>query len=100
MIQVRCKNINQTKSFPEGSSLLEVLAGFPELNFEYQPVSARVNNASQGLKFRVYQNRDVESLDVRTSGGMRAYVRSLCFVIYKESQDVFPGSRLYMKQQI
>ena len=66
MIQVRCKNINQTKSFPEGSSLLEVLAGFPELNFEYQPVSARVNNASQGLKFRVYQNRDVEFLDVRT----------------------------------
>ena len=100
MIQVRCKNINQTKSFPEGSSLLEVLAGFPELNFEYQPVSARVNNASQGLKFRVYQNRDVEFLDVRTSGGMRAYVRSLCFVLYKASQDVFPGSRLYMEHPI
>ncbi len=100
MIQVRCKNINQTKSFPEGSSLLEVLAGFPELNFEYQPMSARVNNASQGLKFRVYQNRDVEFLDVRTSGGMRAYVRSLCFVLYKASQDVFPGSRLYMEHPI
>ena len=100
MIQVRCKNNNQTKSFPEGSTLLEVLAGFPELSFEYQPVSARVNNSSQGLKFRVYQNRDVEFLDVRSSGGMRAYVRSLCFVLYKASQDVFPGSRLYMEHPI
>ena len=31
---------------------------------------------------------------------MRAYVRSLCFVLYKASQDVFPGSRLYMEHPI
>lgn len=99
MIQVRCKNNNQTKSFPEGSTLLEVLAGFPDLKFKYPIVSARVNNSAQGLKFRVYQSRDVEFLDVST-GGKRAYVRSLCFVLYKATQDVFPGSRLYMEHPI
>ncbi|MGM9804142.1 MAG: nucleoside kinase [Muribaculaceae bacterium] len=100
MVDIRCKNNNVTKSFPEGTSLLEVFKSFPELDFPYPAVSARVNNSSQGLKFKVYQNRDVEFLDVRTSGGMRAYVRSLCFVLYKASQDVFPGSRLYIEHPI
>ncbi|MGM9811401.1 MAG: nucleoside kinase [Muribaculaceae bacterium] len=100
MIEVRCKNINITRSFAEGTTLLDVFKGFPELDFPYPPMSARVNNSSQGLKFRVYQNRDVEFLDIRTWGGMRAYVRSLCFVLYKASQDVFPDSRLYMEHPI
>lgn len=100
MIEVRCKNINITRSFAEGTTLLEVFKGFPELDFPYPPMSARVNNSSQGLKFRVYQSRDVEFLDIRTWGGMRAYVRSLCFVLYKASQDVFPDSRLYMEHPI
>ena len=100
MIEVRCKNINVTRSFAEGTTLLDVYKGFPELDMPYPPVSARVNNSSQGLKFRVYQSRDVEFLDIRTWGGMRAYVRSLCFVLYKASQDVFPDSRLYMEHPI
>ncbi len=100
MIEVRCKNINITRSFAEGTTLLDVFKGFPELDFPYPPMSARVNNSSQGLKFRVYQSRDVEFLDIRTWGGMRAYVRSLCFVLYKASQDVFPDSRLYMEHPI
>ena len=100
MIEVRCKNINITRSFAEGTTLLDVFKGFPELDFPYPPMSARVNNSSQGLKFRVYQSRDVEFLDIRTWGGMRAYVRSLCFVLYKASQDVFPDSSLYMEHPI
>ena len=100
MIQIRCKNNGVTRSFNEGVSLLEVFRAFPELDFPFGPVSAKVNNASQGLKFRVWQNRDVEFVDVRDSSGMRVYVRSLCFVLYKASQDVFPDSRLYMEHPI
>ena len=59
MLQIRCKNTNETKSFPVGSSLLEILPEF-NLKFKYPVVSAKVNNASQGLKFRLYQNRDIE----------------------------------------
>lgn len=100
MIQIRCKNNGLTKTFSEGVSLLEVFQAFHELEFPYQPVSAKVNNSSQGLKFRVWQNRDVEFVDVRDASGMRVYVRSLCFVLYKASQDVFPDSRLYMEHPI
>ncbi|MBQ0057712.1 MAG: nucleoside kinase [Bacteroidales bacterium] len=100
MIHIRCKNNGVTKAFNEGVSLFEVFQAFPELDFPYPPISAKVNNASQGLKFRVWQNRDVEFVDVRDSSGMRAYVRSLCFVLYKACQDVFPDSRLYMEHPI
>ena len=90
MLHIRCKNNNVTKSFPEGTSLTDVYQAFADdLNFEYPVVSAKVNNASQGLKFRLYQNRDVEFLDARSGSGRRVYIRSLCFVLYKATCDVF-----------
>lgn len=101
MLQIRCKNDNVTKSFPEGTSLLDVYQEFaPELNMTYPVVSAKVNNASQGLKFRLYQNRDVEFLDACEGSGRRVYVRSLCFVLYKASCDVFPGCKLFIEHPL
>ena len=101
MLQIRCKNNNVTKSFPEGTSLLDVYQEFADdINLPYPVVSAKVNNASQGLKFRLYQNRDVEFLDAREGTGHRVYVRSLCFVLYKATQDLFPGSKLFIEHTI
>ncbi len=100
MIEIRCINNMTTRSVPEGTSLVDALKAFPELRFQYPVVSAKVNNVSQGLKFRVYQNRDVEFVDTGDASGHRVYVRSLCFVLYKATQDVFPGSRLFIEHPI
>ena len=101
MLQIRCKNNNITKSFPEGTSLLDVYQEFADdINLPFPVVSARVNNTSQGLKFRLFQNRDVEFLDAREGSGHRVYVRSLCFVLYKATQDLFPGSKLFVEHTI
>lgn len=101
MLQIRCKNNNVSKSFPEGCSLLDVYQEFAdEIQMPYPVVSAKVNNASQGLKFRLFQNRDVEFVDAREGSGHRVYVRSLCFVLYKATQDVFPGSKLFIEHTI
>ena len=101
MLQIRCKNNNVTKSFPEGTSLLDIYQEFAdEINLPYPVVSTKVNNVSQGLKFRVYQNRDVEFLDAREGSGHRVYVRSLSFVLYKATQDVFPGSKLFIEHSL
>ena len=101
MLQIRCKNNNVTKSFQEGTSLLEVYQEFAEdIQLPYPVVSARVNNTSQGLKFRLYQNRDVEFLDAREGSGHRVYVRSLSFLLYKATQDVFPGSKLFIEHSL
>ena len=101
MLQIRCKNNNVTKSFPEGCSLLDVYQEFQdEINLPYPVVAAKVNNTSQGLKFRLFQNRDVEFLDAREGSGHRAYVRSLSFLLYKATQDVFPGSKLFIEHSL
>jgi uridine kinase len=101
MLQIRCKNNNVTKSFPEGSSLLDVYQEFAnDIKLPFPVVSARVNNTSQGLKFRLFQNRDVEFLDAREGSGHRVYVRSLSFLLYKATQDVFPGSKLFIEHSL
>ena len=101
MLQIRCKNNNVTKSFPEGTSLLDIYQEFAdEIKLPFPVVSAKVNNVSQGLKFRVFQNRDVEFLDARGGSGHRVYVRSLSFVLYKATQDVFPGSKLFIEHSL
>ena len=101
MVQIRYKNNNLTKSFPEGSSLLDIYQEFAqEIDLPYPVVSAKVNNVSQGLKYRAFQNRDVEFLDAREGSGHRVYVRSLTFVLYKATQDVFPGSKLFIEHSL
>ena len=71
-----------------------------EIDLPYPVVSAKVNNVSQGLKYRAFQNRDVEFLDAREGSGHRVYVRSLTFVLYKATQDVFPGSKLFIEHAL
>ena len=101
MLQIRCKNTGVTKSFQEGTSLLDIYQEFQDdIRLPYPVVSAKVNNVSQGLKFRVYQNRDVEFLDAREGSGHRVYVRSLSFVLYKATQDLFPGSKLFIEHSL
>jgi len=99
MVQVYCKNTKETKRFPEGTSLVQMLSEF-DCHTPYPIVSAKVNNVSQGLKFKVYQNKDIEFIDVREPSGMRVYCRSLYFLLYKAASDVLPGSKLYIEHPI
>ena len=99
MIQIYCLNTLTTKEFQEGMTLLEILSEF-DFDRPYPIVSALVNNVSQGLKFRVYNSRDVEFLDVRHHTARHVYFRSLCFLLYKATQDLFPNSKLNMEHPI
>ena len=99
MLQVYCINNKTTKEFKEGTTLLEMLSEF-EFDRPYPIVSAKVNNVSQGLKFRVYNSRDVEFLDLTHHTARLVYFRSLGFLLYKAAQDLFPGSKLNMEHPI
>lgn len=101
MIQVHCKNTGTTKEFPEGVYLFEILEEFKgQFEHPYQIVSAKVNNVSQGLRFKAYNSNTVEFLDVRQKSGMRVYFRSLCFLLCKATHDVVPGGRIYLEHPI
>ena len=99
MLQIYCKNQNETREFPEGSSLLDIYNGF-KLNMPYGPVSAKVNNKVENLNFRVYYNKDVEFLDITTASGMRTYVRSLCFILVKAVDDLYPCATISLEHPV
>ncbi len=99
MVKVYCRNTGTTRSFVEGLTLLEILSDF-EFEQPYRILSAKVNNISQGLKFKVFNSKEVEFLDYRSYAGRAAYSRSLCFLVGKAAQDVFPGSRISLRRPI
>ena len=99
MLQIYCKNINKSKCFPIGISLLDIYSGF-NLDLPYGPVSAKVNNKVENLTFRLYNNKDIEFQTIQSSSGMRTYVRSLCFVLCKAVEDLYPNGNIALEHPV
>ncbi|MBE6230766.1 MAG: nucleoside kinase [Bacteroidales bacterium] len=99
MVNIYCVNTGTTCSFPEGTTLMDML---PSFDFErpYPILSAKVNNVSQGLKYRAFNSRQVEFLDYTTYAGRSVYCRSLCFLLCKAARDVFPESKIVLRRPI
>lgn len=99
MVRIYCKNTGTYKEFLEGTPLLDIAPAF-EFDKPYEILAAKVNNVAEGLRFRVFHNRDVEFLDYRTYIGRNFYSRSLCFLLYKATRDLFPESRMTIRRPI
>ena len=99
LVQIYCKNNNIYKEFPIGSSLLDIYRGF-KLDFKYPVVSAKLNNRIEGLRYRAYNNKDIDFLDATNSSAMRTYVRSLSFVLYKAITELFPEGKLFVEHPV
>ncbi|MCQ2143581.1 MAG: nucleoside kinase [Bacteroidales bacterium] len=99
MVQVYCKNTGTSKSVTEGTTLYDIAKEF-DFNKPYDILCAKVNNVIEGLKFKVYNSRDVEFLDYRNYGGRSAYCRSLSFLLFKAVHDCFEGAVLTMRRPI
>ena len=99
MLKIYCKNTDTFQEFQEGTTLLDML---PAFDFErpYDILSAKVNNVAEGLKFRVFNNRDVEFLDYRSYNGRNVYCRSLSFLLCKAMRDLYPDYRVILRRPI
>ena len=93
MIQIRCKNNKKTLKVATGSTLSDIFSQL-DVQMPYPPVSAKVNNKVEGLHYRVYNPKDIEYLDVTSSSGIRAYTRTLFFVLCKAVHKLFPESNV------
>ena len=89
VLQIRCKNNKKIKNIRIGSTLSDIFNEF-NLQMDFGPVSARVNNKVEGMHYRVYSNKDVEFLDLHSSSGMRTYTRTLFFILCKAVNKLFP----------
>ncbi len=99
MIKVFCKNTNSYRDFEEGTSLLDIVDQF-EFEKPYPILAAKVNNVAQGLKYRIYNSREVEFLDYTAYIGRDFYCRSLCFLLCKAIHDILPNSEIMLRRPI
>lgn len=90
-IKIWCKNNKKNLNISTGSTLSDIFSQ-SGLKMEYGPISARVNNKVEGMHFRVYNPKEVEFLDMHDASAVRAYTRSLFFVLNKAVHDLFPDS--------
>ena len=99
MVTIFCKNNNTSKTFPEGLSLMEMLASF-DFEQPYPILAAKVNNVCQGLKYRAFNSREVEFLDYTSYAGRSVYCNSLCFLLCKAVKDIFPQAKVVLRRPI
>ncbi len=99
MVKIFCVNTQTSKTFPEGLTLAEMLPSF-EFEQPYPILCAKVNNVSQGLKYRAFNSRQVEFLDYTSYLGRSVYCNSLCFLVCKAAKDIFPDCRVILRRPI
>jgi uridine kinase len=78
---------------------MDMLPSF-EFDRPYPILCAKVNNVSQGLKYRAFNSRKVEFHDYTSYLGRSVYCNSLCFLLCKAAKDVFPGCRVILRRPI
>jgi uridine kinase len=92
-VEVRCLNNGQTLQIPMGSKL-KVVYEAAGLQLPHGPMAAHVNNKVEGMHYRIYNAKTVEFLDVTSPSGLRAYTRSLFFVLCKAVHDLYERSKV------
>lgn len=98
-VRIHCLNTDEYKEVETGSSLEELIDVFG-VKSPYLIANAKVNNKTESLTYRVYRPRRVEFVDISNSSAMRTYVRSLCFVLAKAVDDIFPNSQVYFEHAV
>lgn len=101
MVNIFCVNTQTTKTFQEGTTLIDMLPEFiSEFETPYPIIAAKVNNVCQGLKYRAFNSRQVEFLDYTSYTGRSVYCSSLCFLLCKAAKDLFPHCVITLRRPI
>ena len=98
-MKIFCKNTNSYVSALGGEKVIDII---PRLGrpLDFVPICARVNNKTEDLCFPLFAPRQVEFLPADSPSGRRVYVRSLCMMLYKAVEDLFPGAALCIEHSM
>lgn len=98
-LKIYCKNIEEYIPVEGGETLSDIYTRIAD-QIGIKPICARVNNKTEDLQYPVFAPKQVEFLPATSSSGMRVYVRSLCMMLYKAVNNLFPGSTLRIEHSI
>lgn len=98
-IEVYCKNNSTIKQYEAGISLQEIYDDM-RLDMKYPAIVASANNKTKNLGFCVYKPKEVEFMGINSESGMRAYVRTLAFVMFKAVSSLYTDVRLRIEHPV
>jgi uridine kinase len=98
-MKIYVTNLKTYVAFNGGESLLDILERIGS-RLDFTPICARVNNKTEALTYPVYSPKMVEFLPRESSSGTRAYVRSLCMMLYCALQRCYPGAKLRIEHSL
>ena len=98
-LKIYCKNTQEYIDVDGGDTLQEIYETI-EKRIPFRPICAMVNNKIEDLRFPVFTPKMVEYLEACSVQGIRVYIHSLCMVLYKAIEDLFPGKRLRIEHSI
>jgi uridine kinase len=100
-LKVFCKNTNEYLKIDGGDSLIELYDTIKgRLGLAGEAVCVLVNNKVEDLHYPVFSPKHIEFIDIISNAGYRVYTRSLCMVLYKALNDLYPGKRLCIQHSI
>lgn len=99
MLQINCKNNKSSEKFELGTTILDVYEQIkPDMC--HRPLCALVNNRVEGLRFRLFRSKDIQFLDITSPLARKVYMRSLCFVLWKAVEELYPGTTLELEAPV
>jgi len=98
-IRVLCLNTNKYELFPMGSTVKDV---YLRMAAEVLPnaIAARVNNKTVNLHYELYKPKQIEFINTYSSSGMRAYVRTLTFVLSAAVSELYPDCQIKLEHPV
>jgi len=98
-IRVFCKNTGEYELFPMGTSVKDVY-DYMALDVLPNAIAARVNNKTVSLSYELYNPKQIEFINIHTSSGMRAYVRTLTFLLSAAVTELYPGAVFLLEHSV
>ncbi len=100
-LKVFCKNTQEYLSIDGGDALIDLYDTIKgRIGLKGDAVCVLVNNKVEDMHYPVFAPKHVEFIDATTNAGYRVMTRSLCMVLYKALNDLFPGKRLCIQHSI
>jgi uridine kinase len=100
-LKVFCKNTGEYLGIDGGETLIDLYGTIKgRIDLKGDAVCVLVNNKVEDLHYPVFSPKHVEFLDIYSNKGYRVYTRSLCMVLYKALNDLYPGKRLCIQHSI
>jgi uridine kinase len=98
-LKIYCKNNGEYRDFEVGVALLDIYKAM-EIQLPEPLAGAKVNNISRALTYKCYTSKDVEFIGLSDPSGMRSYVRSLCCILSKAVNDLYPKGKIYFEYPV